>query len=68
MVTQNIEQEEIKETVKVLLSLDRTSLMLVQTGARLLASRQEMEEAQIGNKDQDLMQAQEKEGGRKFEN
>lgn len=46
MVAQNIESEEIRETVKVLLSLDKTSLMLVQTGARLLASRQEMEEAQ----------------------
>lgn len=44
MVAQNIEPEEIRETVKVLLSLDKTSLMLVQTGARLLASRQEMEE------------------------
>lgn len=52
MVAQNIESEEIRETVKVLLSLDKTSLMLVQTGARLLASRQEMEEAQ-GSADDD---------------
>lgn len=52
MVAQNIEPKEIEETVKVLLSLDKTSLMLIQTGAHLLASRQDLERTETPGREE----------------
>lgn len=40
----NKEKDDIKNTVQILMKLDRKSLLLIDSGAKLLAARQEMEE------------------------
>lgn len=37
------EKSNISETVKILMQLDRQSLLLIDSGARLLAARQDMD-------------------------
>lgn len=37
------EKKNISETVKILMKLDKQSLLLIESGARLLAARQEMD-------------------------
>lgn len=37
------EKEDISETVKILMQLDEKSLLLIDSGARLLAARQDMD-------------------------
>lgn len=37
------EKRNISETVKILMQLDKQSLLLIDSGARLLAARQDMD-------------------------
>ena len=37
------EKENISDTVKILMQLDKQSLLLINSGARLLAARQDMD-------------------------
>lgn len=38
-----VKEESIKKTVNILMQLDEKSLLLIDSGAKLLAARQEME-------------------------
>ena len=38
-----VEKEDIRRIVKILIQLDKTSLLLIQNGAELLKARQEMD-------------------------
>lgn len=37
------EKKDISDTVKILMQLDKQSLLLIDSGARLLAARQDMD-------------------------
>lgn len=39
----NKEKRNIYDTIKILMQLDKQSLLLIDSGARLLAARQDME-------------------------
>lgn len=39
----NKEKDDIKNTVQILMKLDRKSLLLIDSGAKLLVARQEMD-------------------------
>lgn len=49
------EKRNISDTVKILMQLDKQSLLLIDSGARLLAARQNMEKN--GQKDIQLQEA-----------
>ncbi|MCI9410809.1 MAG: hypothetical protein HFG36_01930 [Eubacterium sp.] len=53
MITQDLgknEIEELEETAKMLLTLDRSSLLLIQSGIKLLSSRQSIEDEESKEK------------------
>lgn len=47
------EKRNISDTVKILMQLDKQSLLLIDSGARLLAARQDMD----GQRDKQLQEA-----------
>lgn len=49
------EKRNISDTVKILMQLDKQSLLLIDSGARLLAARQNMEKH--GQKENQLQEA-----------
>lgn len=50
--TRETRNRNIEKTIKILMQLDKKSLLLIESGAKLLAARQEMEE----HEKQDLQQ------------
>lgn len=44
------EKRNISDTVKILMQLDKQSLLLIDSGARLLAARQDMDRKAQANK------------------
>lgn len=48
-------REDISDTVKILMQLDKQSLLLIDSGARLLAARQDMD---VGKESQGNEQSQ----------
>lgn len=45
----------IRDTVKILTQLDERSLLLIDSGARLLAARQDMDKDQLQEEDQNAV-------------
>lgn len=46
MTKTTIKQNNLKKTIKILMQLDAKSLLLIDSGAKLLAARQEMDNGQ----------------------